>query len=278
MGVFRGFVSLFSVLVGFVGLWCWCGVRLRAGPLRCWFRPAFFLPPLLSSFARRRRCGVRVRLAGRLGFRVLSWPWRCGVGFRGRPLGSLAGPVRPGRVRRAAGFVGRGLVGRGRVLWPLRLWVRRRAFVGRWRVLVFPRWPWRVGLVLVRLGFSARGRGLGRRFCGCGPVWRGFSFSFSFSFWGCLVSVSLSSSVPSVRRASGSAVGSGAARWVVVPSARSLSGSVLVAGFASWSLASAFSRRWSGRLPRRCRGAVVRRRPSGLFAVSVPVAGVPCGR
>lgn len=78
--------------------------------------------------------------------------------------------------------------------------------------------------------------------------------------------------VPSLRVAAGSAAGSGASRWAVRPSARALSGAVLVAGFASAAVAGRFARVWSVRLPRACRGVVVRRRPSGLFAVSVPVA------
>lgn len=79
--------------------------------------------------------------------------------------------------------------------------------------------------------------------------------------------------VPAVAVAAGSAIGSGAARWAVRPSSRALSGAVLVAGFASAVGAGRFARLWAGRLPLACRGVVVRRRPSGLFAVSVPVAG-----
>ena len=105
----------------------------------------------------------------------------------------------------------------------------------------------------------------------------GLALAVSFSLWGVLV-VSSSSSVWSARRLSGSAVGSGASRWFVRASGRSLSGAVLVAGFVSFSAARSFALRWSGRLPARCRGCVVRRRPSGLFAVSVPVAGVGVSR
>lgn len=83
--------------------------------------------------------------------------------------------------------------------------------------------------------------------------------------------------VPSLRVAAGSAAGSGASRWAVRPSSRALSGVVLVAGFVSAAVAGRFARVWAGRLPLACRGVVVRRRPSGLFAVSVPVVGVSRG-
>lgn len=76
-------------------------------------------------------------------------------------------------------------------------------------------------------------------------------------------------SVRSVRSVAGSAVGCGASSWWVRCSVRSVSGLVLVAGFASLPAASAFARRWAGRL-----GGGVRVRPAPVgsgFCVSVPV-------
>lgn len=58
---------------------------------------------------------------------------------------------------------------------------------------------------------------------------------------------------------------------VVRRSRHSLSGWVAVARFPSTAAAGAFASAWAVRLPRACRGVVVRRARSG-FVVSVPVA------
>ena len=85
--------------------------------------------------------------------------------------------------------------------------------------------------------------------------------------------IAQTSSIWPANRLAGSAIGSGANSYHTRSSDHSLTGAVLVAGFGDHSAASRFAQRWAKRLPRRCRGAVVRR-ADDAWVVSVPVAGV----